>query len=255
MCKETLALLASWRFSRGGQVVETLVLGHRGASGEAPENTLRAFALAAEQGADGVELDVQPSADGVLVVMHDDTVDRTTHGHGRVAALPYAALAGLDAGAGERVPTLEEALALARGRLFVDIEIKDPGVEPSVAALIDRLGMADQVAISSFYPASLAAMRTAAAHLRRWFLSSGWSATTLRTALALEAVGVAPHHTRIDEALVITAGQHGLAVAAWTVNDEVEVRRLLDLGVDAIITDYPARVVRLRRAGAGTARD
>jgi glycerophosphoryl diester phosphodiesterase len=227
-----------------------MILGHRGASGEAPENTLRAFALAAEQGADGVELDVQPSADGALVIMHDDTVDRTTNGRGRVADLTYAALAALDAGAGEPVPTLEEALTLARGRLFVDIEIKDPGVEPAVAALVDRLGMADEVAISSFYPASLAAMRATAPHLRRWLLSGEWSPVVLQVALDLGAVGVAPHHRHIDAALVEAARARGLAVVAWTVNAPADIERLLALGLDALITDYPARALAARgRAG------
>jgi glycerophosphoryl diester phosphodiesterase len=232
-------------------VARTLILGHRGASGEAPENTLRAFALAAEQGADGVELDVQPSADGVPVIMHDDTVDRTTNGRGRVADLTCAALAALDAGAGERVPTLEEALTLARGRLVVDIEIKDPGVEPSVAALVDRLGMADEVAISSFYPASLAAMRATAPHLRRWLLSGEWSASVLQAAIDLGAAGVAPNVRRIDAALVQAARASGLAVVAWTVNAPADFDRLLALGLDAIITDFPARALAARnRAGA-----
>jgi glycerophosphoryl diester phosphodiesterase len=227
-----------------------MILGHRGASGEAPENTLRAFALAAEQGADGVELDVQPTADGALVIMHDDTVDRTTNGRGRVADLTYAALAALDAGAGERAPTLEEALSLARGRLFVDIEIKDPGVEPSVAALVDRLGMADEVAISSFHPASLAAMRAIAPRLRRWLLSGEWSPDTLQAAIDLGAVGVAPRHRHIDAALVEAARARGLAVVAWTVNAPADIDRLLGLGLDALITDFPARALAARdRAG------
>lgn len=225
-----------------------LILGHRGASGAAPENTLRAFALAAEAGADGIELDVQPSADGVPVIMHDETVERTTDGRGRVADLTYAALAALDAGAGERVPTLEEALTLARGRLFVDIEIKDPGIEPAVAALVARLEMAEQVAVSSFYPASLAGMRAAAPHLARWLLSVDWSPEVLATALELGAAGVAPHHPRIDDELVATARARGLAVVAWTVNAEPDLRRLLALGVDGLISDYPARAVAAARA-------
>jgi glycerophosphoryl diester phosphodiesterase len=224
-------------------VVAALILGHRGASGEAPENTLRAFALAAAQGADGIELDVQPTADGVLVIMHDATVDRTTDGAGRVAELTYAALAALDAGEGERVPTLAEALALARGRLLVDIEIKAPGIEPGVAALVDRLGMADAVVISSFFPASLAAMRAAAPHLCRWLLSVDWSPAVLATALALGVAGVAPRHTAVDAGLVETAHRHGLAVAAWTVNQVDDLRRTLAVGLDAVITDYPARAL------------
>ncbi len=224
-----------------------MILGHRGASGAAPENTLRAFALAAEVGADGIELDVQPSADGVPVIMHDETVDRTTDGHGRVADMTYAALAALDAGGGERVPTLAEALTLARGRLFVDVEIKDPGIEPGIAELVARLDMAEQVAISSFSPASLAGMRAAAPHLHRWLLSRDWSTGVLATALDLGALGVAPRYPWVDAELVVAAGAHGLAVITWTVNAEADLRRLLALGIDALITDEPARAVAVRK--------
>jgi glycerophosphoryl diester phosphodiesterase len=92
-------------------------------------------------------------------------------------------------------------------------------------------------------------MRAAAPHLPRWFLSETWSATTLQTALDLGAAGVAPHYRHIDADLMATARQHGLVVVAWTVNDEAAIRRFLDLGVDAIATDFPARVERLRRGG------
>ena len=228
----------------------TRVLGHRGASGEAPENTLRAFALAAEQGADGIELDTQPSADGVPVVMHDETVDRTTDGQGRVTDLPLAALTALDAGQGESTPTLAAALELARGRLFVDIEIKDRGIEPAIANLIARLDMAEQVAISSFHPASLAAMREVAPHLPRWLLSVAWSPVTLETALALGAAGVAPRASQVDAAMVAMARRHDLAVVTWTVNDEGQMAALLGLGIDWLITDFPARALRLRGTNA-----
>jgi glycerophosphoryl diester phosphodiesterase len=218
------------------------IFGHRGASGEAPENTLRAFALAAQQGADGIELDVQPCADGTLMIMHDETVDRTTNGRGRVADLSAAQLAALDAG-GEPVPTLTAALMLARGRLFVDIEIKDPGIEPAIAALVAQLDMADQVAISSFYPASLAAMRQAAPHLPRWLLSVTWQVPQWAAAAALAAVGIAPRFPAIEPALVERARADGLAVIAWTVNQPAEIERLIGLGIDAIISDYPRRVL------------
>lgn len=228
-------------------MIQTQIFGHRGASGEAPENTLKAFALAAEQGAQGVELDVHPSGDGQLVIIHDETLERTTNGRGRVAELDYAALAALDAGQGERIPTLEEVLRLARGRLFVDIEIKDPGIEAPIAALIDRLAMTDQVAISSFYPASLAAMRATAPGLLRWLLSSSWGEQQWQTASELGVVGIAPRYPAIDRALVERATNQGLAVVAWTVNDEAEIRRLLDLQIGVIITDFPARGSRLKR--------
>src|SRR5256885_16654645 len=112
-----------------------LILGHRGAPAEAPENTLASFRRAAELGADGIELDVQRSADGRLPLIHDARVDRTTDGHGTVGELPWATLAALDAGNGERIPTLDDLLAFAAGRppFFLPPPLQMPGARPPVA--------------------------------------------------------------------------------------------------------------------------
>ncbi len=137
----------------------TLILGHRGAPAEAPENTLAAIRRALERGADGVEVDVQRCADGRLVLIHDTTVDRTTDGTGRVDRLPWSALAALDAGEGERIPALEELLAFAAGRAaagtapFLNLELKMPGVGPDVLDALARADYRGPLALSSFdYP-------------------------------------------------------------------------------------------------------
>ena len=112
------------------------VIGHRGAAGLAPENTLASFAHAVGLGVDAVELDVHLSADGHLVVIHDERIDRTTNGNGKVADAPLAALRMLDAGAGERVPTLDEVLEAVPRHIAINIELKGPGTAAPVARAV-----------------------------------------------------------------------------------------------------------------------
>ncbi|HKX16797.1 MAG TPA: glycerophosphodiester phosphodiesterase family protein, partial [bacterium] len=163
---------ARWRRLRpGGRV---LSVAHRGASREAPENTLAAFHLALDAGAAAIECDVQRTRDGRLVVIHDQTVDRTTDGRGAVGGLAFEDLRRLDAGrwfgpgfAGERVPSLDEVLALVRGRAFVLLEIKHgpvfyDGIERQVAEALRRLGMPAAALVMSFDHPAVRAMRAEA---------------------------------------------------------------------------------------------
>lgn len=234
---------------------QTAVFAHRGAKMVAPENTLPAFEQAIALGAQGIELDVQCSKDGVLVVMHNFTVDETTSGKGRVVDLTAAELSKLDAGshfnakfANVGVPTLEEVLAVITGDLKLNIEVKtqDPmggrEVEPLVE-LIQKHNLYDQVIVSSFNPITLLKLRhtdpQVALGLLYWgqelpaFLREIWLSPILRP----EAFH--PHHTLIDEEYMVWANAVPAAVNTWTVNDPDEARRLAALGVDTIITDVP----------------
>ncbi|MHB0857352.1 MAG: glycerophosphodiester phosphodiesterase [Anaerolineae bacterium] len=232
-----------------------LVIAHRGARDVAPENTLAAFRAAIETGADGIELDVTRCASGEIVVIHDDTVDRTTNGSGRVDQLPLRALHELDAGswfdarfAGEHIPTLEEALDVAGCQLVVNIEIKGmrlhgDGLEDQVAAMVRARALEERVIVSSFNPSALWRMRRAAPEIERGllyapdlplFLSHAW-ARSLVAAGALH-----PEYHMVDEAMVRQAHQRGLRVNAWTVNEAEAMERMVQLGVDGIITDHPA---------------
>lgn len=221
----------------------TLVLGHRGASADAPENTLAAFVLAREQGADGIELDVQLSADGWPVVIHDDRVERTTNGVGRVAHLTVAELQTLAAGAGQSVPTLDDVFETLGPGFLYNVEIKhagwrDTGIEAAVADRIEAYHLANQSVVSSF---NALVVRRARRHLPQ---------TTL-VALIRErqiskvghwlaaADGDHPHYTMVDEAYMAWARQRGYRVHVWTVDDPTEARRLADLGVHAVITNKP----------------
>ncbi len=235
-----------------------LNIGHRGASAAAPPNTLAAFRRAAELGADGVELDAHLSADGVVVVIHDFTVDSTTDGSGRVAELSLAALRELDAGsrfdpafAGERIPTLDEVFAAVGQRLLINVELKDMsmrdrGLEAAVAALVERHGLAERVLISSFNPFALQRMRRRAAHLPLGLLYETAPLSRLARGIAgwmprLRPEALNPHWAMLDAADVRRMHARGQRVVAWTVDEVDDMRRLSGWGVDAIITNHPER--------------
>jgi len=228
--------------------------GHRGAKGEAPENTLAGFAYALALGLKGIELDVRLSADGQLVVMHDATVDRTTNGTGRVAALTAEQLGNLDA-RGEHpdwpaplgVPTLHEVLdAVAPAPdLALRIEVKrdEPARLESVCAilvrLIDEHGIASRVVVSSFDPAALEIMRAAAPGIRRAFITSKDAPDSIRTAARLRCAGVDLPTTILSPDAVRDAHARGLTVMGWHGNSAAEIDLLLGCGVDCFMTDHP----------------
>lgn len=242
-----------------------LRIAHRGASSRAPENTLAAFKEAVRLGADLVECDVHLSADDVPVIIHDDTVERTTNGKGAVATLPCARLRRLDAGAwfssrfrGERIPTLEEALEWARGRCGLNLEIKGPSgrrragaagaggaaglpqVALAVARALRRTGFREPVIVSSFSPQALRAARAHMPHVRLGHLASR-SLRGLRAAhRVLGLYAVHPHVRLAASRRVRLAHRLGLLVLFWTVNDLPLMRRLLALGSDGLMTDDPA---------------
>jgi glycerophosphoryl diester phosphodiesterase len=230
-----------------------LVMAHRGAKDVAPENTLAAFFAAHELGADAIELDVIQCATGEIVVIHDDTVDRTTDGTGRADALSLEALRALDAGswfapvfAGEKVPLLEEVLDRVSGRMRLNIEIKRQrssadGIESEIARLLDVYGMASKTIISSFDPLALWRMRRAAPDLPRALLYAGDMPLALRNAWGRHLVSpqaLHPHFSMVDADYMAWARDKGYRVNVWTVNEPDDIARMAKLGVDAIITDH-----------------
>lgn len=217
-----------------------LVIGHRGACASAPENTLAAFGLAAEQGADGIELDVRASGDGHLVVIHDASAERVSGEPGEIAAMPLAAIRRLDAGRGERIPLLAEVLELARGRLLVDIELKITGIEAPVADLVHEARMEGDVLISSFHEAAVAEVRRVAPAIPAGLLQQ-WPA--LERAEALGAPVYLPNVRTLSEDLMAACRRAGRRVIPWTVRTNEEARAALRLRVDGIIADDP-RLVR-----------
>jgi glycerophosphoryl diester phosphodiesterase len=233
--------MTNWLTSSG-----PLVIGHRGASADAPENTLAAFGLALAQGADGIEFDVQLSADGVPVVMHDALVDRMTSGHGRVADMSLAALQSLEMPQGERVPTLDEVLETFGQQLLYNIEVKDfgwreRGTETAVADRILAHHLEENVLVSSFNPLALRRLRRCLP-LRvpiALIRDAGW----LKYGYLL-ADGQAdhPNHTLVDATYMAWARKRKYQVNVWTVDDPAEARRLAALGVHGLITNKPALI-------------
>lgn len=237
----------------------TQIWAHRGASLYAPENTLPAFELAISQGADGVELDVQLSADGSLVVIHDETLDRTTSGTGKVADLTLAELKALDAGswrpgfAGVRIPTLSEALdLLAPTALTVNIELKNseepyPGMEEKVLAAVKAFNLEHRVVLSSFNHYSLHRLAALGAVSE---LAAIYTDPLFRPWRYARDLGVRAIHPPLlcvfGRAFVRKAHERGVAVRPWVVNGSGSLLRMFRYGVDAVFTDAPDVALTLR---------
>ena len=227
----------------------TIVIAHRGASAYAPENTLTAFALAADMGAEMSELDVICTSDGKLVVFHDDTTGRWESTDRVVRDITYADTQTLDI-RGERVPLLAEVLDLARTRgMRLNVELKHAGVAGPVLAAIHDARMTDAVIISSFEPLALHEVRAADARIPIAYLmgSDTWHPLTRLREFwpmpALKQYGCqAWHPYRALPGIAVSIAnvrRAGYAVNVWTVNDEAEMRRFALLHVDGIITDKP----------------
>lgn len=230
-----------------------LVMAHRGARDVAPENTVAAFGAAVELGADAVELDITRCASGEIVVIHDDTVDRTSNGSGRADSLTWDALRQLDAGswfearfAGEPIPLLDDVLDAVGGRVRFNIEIKHQRsgmrpIEPDLADNLHRRNLVSDTIVSSFDPGALRRLRRAAPDIPRALLYSRDMPFTLRHAwprywLAPEALH--PHYSMVDARYVHWAHLAEYRVNVWTVNEAEDIERMAKLGVDAIITDH-----------------
>jgi len=219
-----------------------LRIGHRGAAGHAPENTLAAIRRGIALGSDFVEVDVQSTRDERLVLMHDTFVDRTTNGAGLVSELTWAELQRLDAGNGERVPSLEAALAAASGHAGVILEAKTPGIGPAIHRAVQASDFSGPVIYASFLHADILAIRSIDPLARTMALIE--SIPPAGVAFARDAnatlVGLA-----IDSAapgFIAALHNAGLEVLLYTVNEPSLIRTAIHLGADGIISDYPDRV-------------
>ena len=220
---------------------EFLVIGHRGAAGLAPENTLASFARAVELGVDAVELDVHV-VESRLVVIHDDTVDRTTDGRGVLTEHGLAGLHRLDAGDGERIPLLEEVLAMLPPTVGVNVELKGKGTG---AVLPDALpGDGREILVSSFELAELTAFHTLRPDVPCAPLYHRRTRSMVADARDLDAWSVNVAEGLVDRPLMERLGGAGLRVLAYTVNDPARAAVLRELGVAGVFTDYPDRIVR-----------
>mgnify|MGYP001591332777 CR=1 FL=1 len=230
-----------------------LIIAHRGASSSAPENTLAAFSLAVEQGAQAIELDVQMSADGHPVIIHDPTLARTTNGTGPVWEKTLAELRRLDAGswfaprfAGERIPTLDEVVSWAKGRIALAIEIKNEphrhrGIEASVTGVLERYGVLEEHEVFSFDHLCIQRIKAREPSLLTGVCYVADPVDPVGLAAAANATVLHPlfHYLRADT--VRDSHAANLLLFPWTANTQQDIRQLADLGVDGIVTDFPER--------------
>jgi glycerophosphoryl diester phosphodiesterase len=216
-----------------------MVVGHRGAAGVMPENTIPGFEYAIRLGVDAVECDVHLSRDEQLVVMHDRTVERTTNGHGAIRDLSAARLGTLDAGGGARVPRLAEVLETARGRVTLLCELKGVGVERAAVAAVQAAGMADQVIFSSFVLERLAAVRSLGKQLRLAAILPDPTDFEWARATELGAENVDVYYRNVNYRILEEAQRRRLRVVAWNPDTWREQRALLGLGVEVISTNRP----------------
>lgn len=240
----------------------TEVWAHRGASAYAPENTIPALRMALEQGAQGLEIDVQRTADDVLVIVHDETINRTSSGFGRVADLTFEQLRRCDFSNGfigyrnVQIPTLNEVLALVKDTgTTLNVELKNsvtpyPGIELDAAVEVEAAGMTDRVIFSSFNHASLANLRDVVPQSQIGVLYTDGLYNPWQYAHSIGAGALHPDWSSLWQPdYVRQAHDAGIKVHAWTVDEAKDVRLAMSLGVDAIVTNFPDLVRRVVRMG------
>lgn len=218
------------------------IYAHRGNSADYPENTMSAFRSAIELGADGIELDVHLTRDGVPVVIHDADVARTTSGQGMVSDFYLADLKKLDAGRGEHIPTFEEVALLTRGKTRLDIEIKGAGAEAPVLQMLHDWPR-DAWLISSFDWDVLRHCRRLDPDITLWVLSDSATEEAIMVAHEVGAPALALHQGLIDGDIAARLREEQLGFMAWTVNDPLRAATLRDLGAAALCTDDPATMI------------
>ena len=227
-----------------------LNIAHRGASGTFPENTLSAFRAAIDAGADMCELDVQLTRDGAVVVIHDDTVERTTDGKGEVAKLTLEELKRLDAGAkfkgsaikGERIPTLDEVFSVTSGKCGLNIELKAGGVENLVAQIMQARNAFGDSIVSSFDWDYLKKIQQLHFNIRVGLLAEEKPVDLMMNAVAMRAHSINPRWDMVTADLCKAAHERGLKVYTWTVDADARMRALIECGVDGIMTNFPERL-------------
>jgi glycerophosphoryl diester phosphodiesterase len=215
------------------------VVGHRGAAGLAPENTIKGFRYAIDVGVDYVECDVHLSRDKQLLVMHDTTVDRTTNGRGALRDLMAARIRTLDAGGGEQVPTLDEVLETVRGEVHLLIELKGIGVEQAAVEAVKAQGMEEGVTFTSFALDRLVTVRAMGDQYRVGAILPNPTEFELARAVEMGAVGIQVHYANLNFRIVNAAYEAGLEVLAWNPDTWQEQQAMIALGVDGVSTNRP----------------
>ena len=224
-----------------------LKMAHRGASGYEPENTLRSFKKAIELKSDVIELDVQLTKDNQLVVIHDDLVDRTTNGKGKVMDLTFAEIRKLDAGKGEKIPTLEEVFNLVNKQIKINIELKSKKTAKPVNDLIEKYVKEknwsyEHFLVSSFHFSELKVFYGLNKNVKIGVLFEHYPWLYLWRTKKVNAYSITPGLKHATSKFVEKAHQKGLKVFVWTANTKEEIEKLKLLVVDGIFSNFPDRI-------------
>lgn len=225
---------------------QIIKIGHRGAMGDEPENTLRSFQRAIEMGVDMVELDVHLCKSGELVVIHDESVDRTTNGKGLVSEKTLAELKTLETGKGQSIPTLEEIFNFTNGRVAINIELKGPSTAIPVADFIDKYVSSgwgkNLFLVSSFSTDELRKFREKDEKSRIGIIFDKKLPDLFVFTEKLNAYSIHPGIRLTSSGFVQEAHDRGLKVFAWPVNNKKDVDRLVKIGVDGIFSNFPDKL-------------
>lgn len=232
---------------------QPMIIAHRGFSGRFPENTLRAFREALKLPVDAIEFDVRKASDGTLIVIHDETVDRTTSGTGRVGDITWDEIRKLDAGAwkseefaGERIPSLDEVLEAIGGQIMLVVEIKEPGTEQQIIETLHRHNALERANLVSFHAEAIAKAKQIAPQVPYTLIggiNAGLSDRAFfdftQTALRNGANAVTAHYSILTRERIKYCHNRHLFVGTWTVDNKDLASILIAMGVDEIATDYP----------------
>ncbi|MCS7463877.1 glycerophosphodiester phosphodiesterase [Paenibacillus doosanensis] len=243
------------------QTEKPIIIAHRGAKGMAPENTLGAFRLGVEQGCEAIELDVHLSADGEIIVCHDETLDRTTNGKGMICEKTLAEIKSLDAGSwhseayrGETVPTLGEVFDAVPGSLMINVEVKqsyDGNMDRKLVQFLRERDLFDRVVVSSFDHQCLHRIKVLEPKTKIGLLYQLrlYNPAAYAKTFGVDVYSLHPYHRLIDREEVEQAIRAGLHMYPYTANEEQDLKALIDWGVSGIITDYPGRLKDLLALG------
>ena len=224
-------------------------MGHRGAATLEPENTLRGFRKAIEICVDYVEFDIHRCKSGELVIIHDETVDRTTNGKGFVKDLTLPQLKKLDAGKGERIPTLQEAINCCKGNAMMQMELKAAGLEETTVSAIKEKDIAKDVMVISFYHECIKKVKEIAAarnlHIKTGALIVGNPVNIVRVAKAAKADFISANQTFCDRRMVRELKKAGIGIAVWNCDNDHDIQRMVELGVDMIGSNRPDLLLKV----------
>ncbi|WP_167578575.1 glycerophosphodiester phosphodiesterase [Jeotgalibacillus proteolyticus] len=238
----------------------TQIFAHRGASGIHPENTMKAFKEAYKAGCDGIELDVQRTKDGVLVVIHDETVNRTTNGKGMVGKLTYKEIRSLNAGYNKRkwfthdkVPTLDEVFEWLKGNnLLCNVELKTdkvkyPGLEEDVLQKIAQYSLSDRMILSSFNLQTLMRLHELGTSIPKAAIYSKKGVNPSLLAQTTNASAIHANHRVMTPALMESCQRMNIQVRLYTLNQPAKLKEWMEAGLAGVITDYPDRAFKVRK--------